>query len=384
MRVLLIHTHYQQPGGEDAVFAAETALLQAHGHTVHTLTFHNRDLEQLPRWQQALFAIWNPLAYRRVRQAVETYRPEIVHIHNTFPLASPAVIQAAQAAGSHVVMTLHNYRLGCLNALLYRQGQVCEACLGRSPWPGVRYACYRGRGESAVVAAMLMVHRALHTWSKVDRFIVLTPFAHRKFVTMGLPEAKLRLKPNFVAPDPGPGRGQGGYVLFVGRLAPEKGILTLLNAWQTLTLPWRLVIVGDGPLRDAVQQAVSASSNLTWLGWRTHAEVIRLMQDAEGLILPSECYEMFPLVLTEALACACPVVVADGGAPASLVRAGETGLLFRRGDAEDLAAKVRWLYEHPAQRASMRRAARADFEAHYTAERNYQRLMEIYTEVLTP
>lgn len=383
MRVVLLHTHYQQPGGEDTVFAAETALLQAHGHTVRTLVFHNRDLEALPHWQQALFAIWNPLAYRRVKQAVEAYRPEIVHIHNTFPLASPAVIHAARAAGSRVVMTLHNYRLGCLNALFYRQGQVCEACLGRLPWPGVRYACYRGRGESAVVATMLMLHRALRTWSKVDRFIVLTPFARRKFVNMGLPEAKIRLKPNFVAPDPGPGLGQGGYVLFVGRLTPEKGVPTLLRAWQNVTLPWRLVIVGDGPLREMVQQAASHSSTLAWLGWQTHAEVINLMHGAEGLILPSEWYEMFPLVLVEALASACPVVVADGGAPASLVRAGETGLLFRAGDAEDLAAKVRWLYEHPAQRASMRRAARADFEAHYTAERNYQRLMEIYNEVLT-
>jgi len=383
MRILALHTHYQQRGGEDESFSAEVALLQERGHQVQPVTFHNQGLETLRRWEQAAVTLWNREAYRQVREAIRTFRPDLVHIHNTFPLASPAVIHAAKAEGVPVVMTLRNYRLLCVNALLFREGRVCEACLGRIPWRGAVYGCYRqSRAASAVVAGMLTLHRLLGTWSLVDRFIALTDFARQKFIQAGFPPEKLAVKPNFVHPDPGPGEGRGGYALFVGRLSPEKGIRTLLRAWERLGGKVPLKIVGDGPLAGDVRQAVRQMPGVEWLGRKTPDEVYTLMGNAAFLVFPSEWYETFGRVAIEAFAKSTPVLAADIGAVAEVTEPGRTGLHFRPGDPEDLAAKVEWLLAHPTELARMRKEARAEYEAKYTAERNYQLLMEIYGQAL--
>lgn len=164
-------------------------------------------------------------------------------------------------------MTLHNYRLLCVNALFFREGRVCEDCLGCLPWRGVVHGCYRDSWTaSVVVAGMLAVHRALRTWDLVDRYIALTDFARRKFLEAGLPPEKVVVKPNFVHPDPGPGEGRGGYALFVGRLSPEKGVGTLLKAWKRLGGKVPLKIVGDGPIAGEVRRAAERLSGVEWLG----------------------------------------------------------------------------------------------------------------------
>lgn len=384
MRILAHHTHYQQRGGEDESFSAEVAILRQRGHHVVDLAFHNQELDRMPPWRQGLVTLWNQEAYRRVREAVRQHRPDLVHVHNTFPLASPAVVHAAKAEGVPVVMTLHNYRLLCVNALLFREGRVCEACLGRLPWRGVVRECYRGSPlASGVVAAMLTTHRALGTWARgVDVYIALTEFARRKFMEGGLPAEKIVVKPNFVHPDPGAGEGRGGYALFVGRLSPEKGVRTLLQAWVRLQGKVPLKVVGDGPLAGEVRQAVKSLAGMEWLGRRNPDEVYALMRDAAFLVFPSEWYETFGRVAIEAFASGTPVLAANIGAVAEVTDHGRTGLLFRPGDPEDLASKVEWLLTHPGELARMRREARAEYEAKYTAERNYQLLMEIYGQAL--
>jgi glycosyltransferase involved in cell wall biosynthesis len=383
MRILKLHTHYQQPGGEDQVYAAETALLRERGHEAVNLTFDNRDLEGLRPWRQAGLTLWNQEAYRRVREAIREHRPDLLHVHNTFPLASPAVIHAAKAEGVPVVMTLHNYRLLCVNAFFFRQGQVCEACLGRLPWRGVLHGCYReSRPASAVVAAMLTLHRALGTWNMVDCFIALTEFARQKFIEGGFPPEKISVKPNFVHPDSGPGEGRGGYALFVGRLSPEKGLGTLLMAWERLGGKVPLKIVGDGPLAPEVQEAQKRIPGVEWLDRKAPEEVYALMGEASFLVFPSEWYEGFPKVLAEAFAKGLPVLASALGSQGSIVDHGRTGLHFRPGDPEDLAAKVEWLLAHPNELARMRKEARAEYEAKYTAEENYRQLMSIYQTVL--
>lgn len=381
MRVFLIHTHYKQFGGEDQSFATEEALLRERGLEVLPLTFHNRDLEPLPPWHQGLLTFWNQEAYRRVREAIRSFRPQVVHIHNTFPLASPAVVWAAKAEGVPVVMTLHNYRLFCVNALFYREGRVCEDCLGRAvPWPGVVHGCWRGRGASATVAGMLALHRVLGIWERVDRFIALTEFAQAKFVQGGLPPEKIRVKPNFVHPDPGPGEGRGGYALFVGRLSPEKGIRTLFRAWGRLGGKIPLKVVGDGPLWQEAQEAVKRLPGVELMGRKRPEEVYALMGEASFLVFPSEWYEGLPMVLLEAFARGLPVLASSLGGAGVVVEDQRTGLHHRPGDPEDLAAKVEWLLSHPQELAHMRREARAEYEAKYTAERNYEALMAIYRE----
>lgn len=359
----------------------ELRLLREAGHRVELLDPQVEGLGGVVR--AAGGVVWDPARAAEVRRAIRRVGAELVHVHNLFPALSPAVIRAAKAERVPVVMTLHNYRLLCVNALLFRQGHVCEACVGRLPWRGALYGCYRNsRPASAVVAAMLALHRALGTWEQVDRFIALTEFARAKFLEAGFPPAKVAVKPNFVHPDPGPGKSQGSYALFVGRLSPEKGVGTLLRAWELLGGKVPLRIVGDGPLASEVQRAAERLGGMEWLGRREPQEVYEQMRSASFLVFPSECYEGFPRVVAEAFATGLPVVSPALGSQGTLVEDGRTGLHFRPGDPEDLATKVDWLLSHPAELARMRREARAEYEAKYTAERNYQMLTDIYAQAI--
>jgi glycosyltransferase involved in cell wall biosynthesis len=381
MKVLMVHNYYQQAGGEDRVFLEETGLLEAHGHEVVRYSLHNERVATMNSATLAKNTLWSASAKKDLEALLRRERPHVAHFHNTFPLVSPAGYYAARAAGVPVIQTLHNYRLLCPNALFYRDGGPCEDCLGRAvTWPGVVHGCYRGSpAASAVVTAMLSAHRAARTWSRaVDVYVALTEFARRKFVEGGLPAEKTAVKPNFVLPDPGPGEGRGGFALFVGRLSPEKGVGTLLEAWGRLGGRIPLKIVGDGPMAGRVLSAAARRSDVEYLGHKRAEEVRALMKGARALVFPSEWYETFGLVAAEAFAAGTPVVAADIGAVAEIVDDGRTGLRFRPGDAGHLVAQVERVFSGTEEYARMRREARAEFEAKYTAERNYGMLMGIY------
>jgi len=377
VRVLLVHNFYQFPGGEDQVFAAEGALLESRGHAVFRYTRSNDELAALGPLARARATIWNGAARAEVAALVRRERIEVVHVHNTFPLISPAVYAAARDGGAAVVQTLHNFRTLCVKAQLLRDGKVCEDCVGRAvPWPGVVHRCYRDSlVASGAAATMLTVHRAAGTWRRaVDRYVALTGFARDRFVAGGLPAARIAVKPNFLdAPAPAPGAAgadarRGG--LFVGRLSPEKGIGVLAGALARVPVPVR--IAGEGPV------ALAASAHAALLGRIDSAAVAREMAAAAFLVVPSVWYEGFPMVIVEAFARGLPVVASRIGSLAEIVEDGVTGLLAAPGDAADLAAKLRWAHDHPEAMAAMGRAARARYEALYTPERNYAMLMEIY------
>lgn len=381
MRVLLVHNQYQQPGGEDEVFIAEGELLEAYGHSVSRYVVHNDSVNGMSRLALAKDTIWNGSAYQDLRALIRKERPQVAHFHNTFPLVSPAAYYAARAEGVPVVQTLHNYRLLCSNALLFREGRVCEDCLKKTiPWPGMVRACYRGsRSSSGAVGAMLSAHRALGTWTgMVDLYVALTEFARQKFIQGELPAEKIVVKPNFLHADPGAGKGEGEYVLFVGRLSREKGVDTLLAAWERLRGRVPLKIVGEGPLAPEVAEAAKRLVGVEWVGKRPKDRVLALMKGAQALILPSVWYEGFPMVIVEAYATGLPVVASDLGSMSSLIDHGRTGLHFQPGNSEDLAAKLNWAYAHPNELGRMRQEARKEFEAEYTAQRNYRSLMHIY------
>jgi glycosyltransferase involved in cell wall biosynthesis len=386
MKILLTHNRYQQPGGEDAVFEAEAALLERMGHEVIPFVEDNARLNGMNPLKAARNAIWSREAQGRLRRLIRETRPEVAHFHNTFLMISPAAYYACKEEGVPIVQTLHNFRLLCTAATFFRDGRICEDCLGKAvTWPGVIHACWQGsRAGTAVVATMLTFHRFLKTWrEKVDVYIALTEFARQKFVEGGLPAEKIVVKPNFVAPDPSMGSHDGGYALFVGRLSQEKGIMTLLRAWQMLKdIP--LKIVGDGPLRDKIQEFIKQEGliNVEFLGRKTRNEVFQLMQKAQVLVFPSECYEGFPMTVAEAFACGLPVIASRLGAIAEIVEDGRTGLLFRPGDPEDLAAKVEWAWTHPGELEKMGQEARREYERKYTAERNYEMLREIYKQAM--
>lgn len=383
MKVLLCHNYYQQRGGEDESFEAEARALEEFGHEVVRYTRHNDAIDGMGRVEVAANTLWSKQTYAELRRLVRRERPAVMHCTNTFPLISPAAYSAARAEGVPVVQSLRNYRLLCPGALFLRDGKVCEDCLGKSvPWPGVRHGCYRdSRAASTVVASLTTLHRGLGTWRRdVTLYFTLTEFARRKFVEGGLPADRIVVKPNCVNPDPGPGTGRGGYAVFAGRLSPEKGIDTLLAAWQQLKRPVPLKVVGDGPLADRVKAAAAANPNVEYLGRRPLRELLDVIGEAACLVMPSVWYETFGRTIIEAYAKGTPAIASRLGAMAELVDEGRTGLLFAAGDAADLAAAVDRLMVDPAR---MRLAARREFEDKYTAASNYQQLMAIYARAAT-
>lgn len=382
MRILMIHNSYQQPGGEDVVFSQETALLRAHGHEVLQLTASNHHLREISRLRAAANTIWNREVYWQVKQLLAEQRPDVIHCHNLFPILSPSVYDAAQRAGIPVVQTLHNYRLLCPDALLYRAGQPCRECLGKSmPYPAVLHACYRGsRAATAVTAAMLTYHRLRKTWQhKVTVFIALTEFAREVFVAGGLPPERLVVKPNFILPDPGMGPG-GEYALFAGRLVEEKGIRDLLQAWDRLGSPMPLRIAGGGPLLQEVQEQAARLTGVTVLSEQPRQAVLEQMRGAAFLVLPSRWFESFPQTLVEAYAAGTPVIGPQPSSISALIREGETGRLYPLGSPDGLDKAVRAMLAARNTWPVMRLSARREYENHFTAEINYARLMEIYQQ----
>jgi glycosyltransferase involved in cell wall biosynthesis len=389
LRILQVHNAYQQSGGEDAVRSSEDSLLRSAGHVVIHYFRDNNEIAAyglLKKSTLGLRTIWAWDSHREITELLRAERPDVAHFHNTFPLISPAAYYACRAAGVPVVQTLHNYRLLCPAGVLFRCGRVCEECIKHSLWRGVLHACYRSsRGKTSAVALMLTVHRWLGTWMHVvDCYITLTEFSRRKFIEAGLPAEKIAVKPNFVRADPGTCKGAGECAVFVGRLSGEKGLQTLLTAWELLNSRIPLEIVGDGPLRPTLQNEAQRRmmGGVHFRGWMVPDETLAAIKQARFLVFPSECYEGFPVAIAEAFACGVPVIASRLGAMQEIVQDGCTGLHFTPGNADDLAAKVGWAWAHPKEMAAMGRAARAEYEAKYTAERNYQMLMEIYQRVL--
>jgi glycosyltransferase involved in cell wall biosynthesis len=386
--VMLVHNFYQQRGGEDNVVDAELRLLKRAGHRTVSFFRHNREIGHHSWWAKSrlgMRAVWSLSSAREMRAALQSEKPDLVHFHNFLPLISPALYYACRDLNIPVIQTLHNYRLLCLSATLYRDGKVCEECLGRViPLPGIVHKCYRhDRLASAAVGAMITTHELIGTWrNQVDCYIALSEFARRKLAENGIPGHKIVVKPNCVDPDPGAKQGSGEYALFVGRLSPEKGIRTLLDGWRRLKMRVPLVIVGEGPCAPDVIGASAEVSSIQCLGQMTKDKVIETMKCARFLVLPSECFENFPLALVEAFSCALPVVASRLGAVGELMEDGRTGLTFRGSDPGDLAAKVEWAWSHPCEMEEMGREARREYEAKYTAAANYQALLAIYKQVL--
>ena len=385
MNVLLVHNFYQQPGGEDQVFADETDLLRTHGTEVGTFTMHNSAVETMGKLAVAGRTIWNRQSAATVADAARSFNADVVHFHNTFPLISPAAYSAAASAGAAVVQTLHNYRLLCPSATLFRDGHVCEDCVHKPvAWPAVQHACYRNsRLGSAAVAAMLTVHNARRTWENdVDAYVALTHFSRDKFIEGGLPAERVFVKPNFVAPDPGIGTGSGidgqPYAIFVGRLTHEKGVETVLSAWRSIGTKLRLKILGDGPLRDVVVAAAKENPGIEYLGRRPMNDVLELVGNARMLVFPSLWYEGLPRTIIESFARGTPVVASNLGSMAELISPGHNGMLFTAGNASDLAATV--LADRDWK--SLRENARATFQEKYTAAPNYEALQNIYRQAI--
>ncbi|WP_194721534.1 glycosyltransferase [Noviherbaspirillum malthae] len=380
MKILIAHNAYQHRGGEDAVVDAEVALLREHGHEVEVYAQHNDALNSMPRAAAAMTAIWSHRSAGDIESLCERFHPDVIHVHNTFPLISPSLYWAAARRHVPVVQTLHNFRLLCPQAIFLRDGKICEDCIGKLPWRAVTRKCYRDSTvQSAVITSMLATHRAIGTYrERVTRYIALNSFARDKYIEGGLPASRFRIKPNFVGSTAHPTWEQRSGGMYVGRLSSEKGLDVLARAVQ-LAPGVPVDVIGSGPLEALAKEAFGEHL----LGFLPLERIMERMGTAQFLVLPSICYENSPRTIVEAFSCGLPVIASRLGALIDIVRDGETGLLFNPGDASDLAAKMAWAAANPEEMKRMGRAARAEYEAKYTPERNYDLLIDIYEDAIS-
>jgi glycosyltransferase involved in cell wall biosynthesis len=370
MRVVILHSRYLSGdvSGENRVVADEAALLGAAGHDVATLTPSAR--VESGSLALARDAIWSSGSLEQVRRLVDDFSPDVVHVHSLFPALSPAVLRS----GAPTLMTLHNARLLCLPATLLRNAKQCEVCIGRLPWRGVAYGCYRGsRPASAAIAASLTLHRAVHTFEKVALFLAVSEFVRSKHIQAGFEPSRIRVKPNFVQP----ARrriGPGGPFVVVGRLTREKGVDTVLRSWNG----GPLVIVGDGSEREALEMMAPAS--VEFRGALPAETIPELLAGARALLIPSRS-EGLPRVAIEAFAAGVPVIASRVGGLPELVEHGVNGLLVDVDDAEGWRAAVERTADD-AESLRLGSGAFASWERHYSPESGLARLERAYQDAI--
>lgn len=378
MKILVVHNTYQHRGGEDTVVESEIELLRTHGHSVEFYSRDNNDIKELSKLEILLQTFWSKRSANEIDSLISEFAPDVIHIHNTFPLISPSIYWVAKKNNIAVIQTLHNYRLLCPQAMFLRKAKVCEECLGKIPWRGVIRGCYRDSLlQTGLLASMLVLHRVIGTWrNKVTRYIVLNKFCRDKFIKGGISGAQISIKPNFSLDINIKKRIRKGY-LFVGRLSCEKGIDVLLATIRTMD-GVSLTIIGSG---DEESKFIDVDG-VTMLGHLSKKEIYEHMQSARALIIPSICYETFGMVAIEAFANNLPVIASRIGVLPDIVKDRVNGLLFNPGDSNDLLEKIRWSENNSSEWLLMGNEARINFETYYTAEKNYLLLISIYNDAI--
>ena len=389
----MLHNRYRQPGGEDSVVQAEAAMLRGNGVQVE-LAIYDNDIDKRKRISGLLHegwaSAWSTESESSVARLCRSFRPDVVHVHNFWFRLTPAAHGAAQALGIPTVQTLHNFRLLCVNAQFLRKGKVCEDCMGKIPWRGVVRRCYRGSVvESAAVARMVMTNRRRGTWRDlVNAFVVMSEHARSKYIEGGFPGDRIFVKPNFTE-DPGitaPLPSASRTILYIGRLAPEKGLANLLAAWSYAQMASedRLLIVGQGPERDALEQQAARlglrEPQVTFAGWKDRHEVFALLAASRAVVLPSVVYEGGggPMSLVEALAVGRPALISGIGGVREMILNEHNGLVIPPGDVASLAGALKRLLTDGALADYLGRNAREDYETKYSPAQNYESLLRIY------
>lgn len=381
MRVVVAHNRYSsaQPSGENIVVDAEIEQLRSAGVEVVPFLRSSDEIGALPAAQKALLPlspIYAPRAQRDLVEIIRRDKPDVVHLHNPYPLISPWIVRTAHAHGLPVVHTVHNYRQVCASGVYFRDGHRCHDCQGRAfPLPAVRHRCYRGSAaQSLVMATALTVHRG--TWRGVDRFVALTDGIAEHLRGYGIPDDRIVVKPNAI-PDPGQPAPLGSGFLFLGRLSPEKGLDLLLDAWQRHPDGelGSLTIVGDGPLRPLAEQAAGSRGDVTFTGPRDRAGVAGALRAAAVVLATSTWDDVLPTVIGEALAAGRPVLGTNlGGIPYLVGDAGWVCL-------PDPAALAGALPVAASEAAGRALAARERYESHFTPKVVTARLLDIYASV---
>jgi glycosyltransferase involved in cell wall biosynthesis len=387
VKILIIHNKYKQKGGEDQVVENEYKLLKKNGNEVEVIYFTNENIKEnmFSKIQTFKNGIYNTTSKKIVKEEIDKFQPDIIHIHNFFPIASPSIFFLANKMKIPIVMTLHNYRLICPNALLLKENDTCEVCINKTfPIDGVLNRCYRNSFlQTFALASIVSIHKILNTWkTKIDKYIVLTNFARDKFLSSSLfiKEDKFVVKANF-SDDFGFSYEKDDYYIFIGRLSKEKGIKVLLEAFKKIDK--KVLIIGDGELNDEVKRYSEKYKNIIYLGFRDHNFIIQKLKKAKALIFPSIWYEGFPMVIVEALSTATPAICSNIGGPKEIVKDLQCGLHFEKGNINDLIDKINNFENDLEFQKKLIINSRKEYEEHYTEEINYKKLMEIYQDVIS-
>ncbi|MEU3249814.1 glycosyltransferase [Streptomyces sp. NPDC006997] len=387
MRVLVVHNRYAsaQPSGENNVVDQEVALLREGGYRVGLFERRSDDIAARSLAGKAalpLLVPWNPAVRRELAARLRAERPDVVHVHNVFPLLSPAVLAACADAGVPAVATLHNYTQVCPPGTLQRDGRPCAECVGGSPLPAVRHGCYRGSRLATVPLAVSLSANRRRWWTGVARFLCISAAQREVLVRSGMPRERLAVKHNFV-PDPDARRtGRGEHLLYLGRLAETKGVRLLMAAWDKVAagggVGVPLVIAGTGPLEREVTAWAAGRDDVRYVGLYDPDQCRTAIAAAVAVVAPSTWLEAFGLVVVEAMAAGVPVVAAGHGAFVELVEEGVTGLLHRPGDPASLAAGLRRISADPTRNREMGEAARRRYEQDFSPAVGLERLVDEY------
>lgn len=378
-RVLMVHNYYQIAGGEDTVVANEKELLEDNGHEVFLYTRSNSELNSFSALKKMLLpfsTVFNVRTYREVKKLIKEKNIDVVHVHNTLNLVSPAVYYAARACRVPVVQTIHNFRLLCPNGVFYRNGHVCEDCTERGLMCAVKHSCYRGsRLQTLACVISTAIHRATRIYGKLN-YICLTEFNREKLLGLSqINPDRVFVKANFVDNDGTctPSDQRKNQMVFAGRIDKLKGVDVLLRAWKRMgsDAP-KLIFCGTGPMDEWCREYAEENGlNIDIRGFLPNAEVLKIVSESRAVILPTQWYEGFPMSIAEAFSVGTPVLCSDIGNAGSLITEGVTGHKFRPDSEEELAEAVMKL-------GDLHMSTMREYQEKYTREKNYQMLLSVY------
>lgn len=387
-RVLVVHNYYQIPGGEDVVVNNESEMLRKNGHEVFKYVRHNNELKGISKLKMTKLLVdtlFSCKTYFDIRKVIKEKKIDIIHVHNTLPLISPSVYYAAWSMKKPVIQTMHNFRMVCPKGTFTRNGKVCEACLSKGLKQSLKYRCYQGTLTSTLpLYIMLKIHRFIGTYQKVNGYIALTDFSKKKLSTLVKDSNKIFVKPNFVNGKFSPKiqEKKEDYFVFIGRLEEIKGTDFLVEAWREINRK-KLYIIGDGPDREKIEDFIKRNkiNNVKMLGFLDKEKAMQLISKSIAVIIPSQCYEGFPMTIVESFSNSVPVIAGNIGNLKTIIKDRDNGFLFKYDNQEDLIRVVNFVIDNPELTERIGQKGFEEFVDKYNEIENYKYLKNIYNKV---